>query len=219
MTEYYNLPVLFTEEERSRYAQWGMKKSKVMMPMGILLGVIYFGTIIFIVVYYLGKLKHSSDIYESLGLWGCIVLGAAAVIGKIAAFTITKLLDCLLDKLYGRPKEPKMLRLEPSEEGVRYQLFQEKKTLAKGLLTWDAWRTAVYPAANEIWIENQRLRIGANTIETIYPVGHRQKHMDHPAEKIVGTLELGKIQKNLEGYLASLEEREREAQWHREHSL
>lgn len=28
MTEHYNLPILFTEEERQRYAAWGNQKRK-----------------------------------------------------------------------------------------------------------------------------------------------------------------------------------------------
>ena len=35
MTENYELPVLFTEEERKAYASWGIKKEKLLMPLAI----------------------------------------------------------------------------------------------------------------------------------------------------------------------------------------
>ena len=43
MTERYELPVLFTEEERNTYAAWGIKKEKVLMPFAIATVLIYVG--------------------------------------------------------------------------------------------------------------------------------------------------------------------------------
>lgn len=36
MTENYYLPVLFTEEKRRRYAEWGIKKEKFLLPFVII---------------------------------------------------------------------------------------------------------------------------------------------------------------------------------------
>ena len=33
MYEKYELPIRFTEEQRKKYAEWGIKKEKVLMPM------------------------------------------------------------------------------------------------------------------------------------------------------------------------------------------
>ena len=33
MYEKYELPIRFTEEQRKKYAEWGIKKGKVLMPM------------------------------------------------------------------------------------------------------------------------------------------------------------------------------------------
>ncbi len=69
------------------------------------------------------------------------------------------------------------------------------------------------PATNQITIDGQWLTIGANTIETIYPREKRRLWMDRPAEKIDGTIQLATIQKNLEGYRASLEAKKKELEW------
>ena len=36
MTESYELPVLFTDDECKAYAAWGMKKEKVLMPFALI---------------------------------------------------------------------------------------------------------------------------------------------------------------------------------------
>lgn len=213
MPEYYNLPVLFTEEERSRYAQWGLKKEKMLKPMMLVSAVVYFVVVAVAVRFVLRNLDGLSVATMHMLSWGIIIIAMASTAGQVLGLLVAKPLDMILDRIYGKPKDPRMLRLEPSQVGVHYQLSQEKKILCKGVLSWQQWQTAVIPGANEIWIEGQRLKIGANTIENIYSAEHRGKYLDHPAEKIVGTLDLGKIQKNLEGYLASLEERKREMEW------
>ena len=37
MTESYELPVLFTDDECKAYAAWGMKKEKVLMPFALII--------------------------------------------------------------------------------------------------------------------------------------------------------------------------------------
>lgn len=54
---------------------------------------------------------------------------------------------------------------------------------------------------NEILLEGQRLRIGSNTIASIYPPEKQKPWMDHPAEQITGTISLAHIRKNMQGYL------------------
>ena len=50
MTESYELQVLFTEEERNTYADWGIKKEKVLMPFAIATVLIYVVTAAFVVM-------------------------------------------------------------------------------------------------------------------------------------------------------------------------
>ena len=155
--ETYHLPVLYTEDERSSYATWGIKKEKLLLP-----------------------------------------------------------LDWLLDKIMHRPEEPKMLQVTPKETGVSYFLLRGTTVLAQGMLTWDAWEAALAVETNEILLEGQRLRIGSNTIASIYPPEKQKPWMDHPAEQITGTISLAHIRKNMQGYRASLKEQKREAEWRRQ---
>jgi hypothetical protein len=155
--ETYHLPVLYTEDERSSYAAWGIKKEKLLLPF-----------------------------------------------------------DWLLDKIMHRPEEPKMLQVTPKETGVSYFLLRGTTVLAQGMLTWDAWEAALTVETNEILLEGQRLRIGSNTIASIYPPEKQKPWMDHPAEQITGTISLAYIRENMQGYRASLEEQKREAEWRRQ---
>lgn len=106
-----------------------------------------------------------------------------------------------------------MLRLEQTPQGIEYRLLCRKKVLCKGVLSWEEWQMVVYPHTNQIYIENQCLTIDANTIETIYPPDKQEEWMDRPEEKIVGTINWGKIQKNMKSYLVSLEEQKKEKEW------
>lgn len=36
MSEKYYLPVLYTEEERKKYAEWGIKKERFLMPFAVI---------------------------------------------------------------------------------------------------------------------------------------------------------------------------------------
>lgn len=55
-------------------------------------------------------------------------------------------------------------------------------------------------------------RVGAGC----FAKGKRHKWMERPDEKIVGTIQLKKIQRMMKGYLASLEEQKREEAWRRQ---
>lgn len=46
------------------------------------------------------------------------------------------------------------------------------------------------------------LRIGANTIKSIYPEGKQKQWMDRPEEKTSNPINVGIISRNFEGYLA-----------------
>lgn len=216
MTEYYNLPVRFTEEEREHYAAWGIKKEKTLAPFSIILILIDLTVTACTVLYLLGLLQNESGVYVRLvadSKW----LAAAGEFGVLVlSFLIIKPLDMLCDKIFKKPKDSRMLRLEPRPVGVEYQLVQGKTVLSQGILLWEEWEKAVDPEKNEIWIPDQWLTIGANTIETIYPPNKQHKWMDRPPEKIVGTIKLREIQKNIQGYIASLEEQKREAEWLRQ---
>lgn len=213
MTEYYNLPVRFTEEEREKYAAWGIKKQKVETPFGILFLLLnvaaIFGTFVILVGIF-GDVRSANLFIDSGFGLGSLIFNFVLI---ILFMLIYKPLDMLCDKIMKRPEDPRMLRMEPCVAGMKYKLLQKKDVLCSGILSWDEWDRAVCPQTNQIWIEGECLRIGANTVKTIYPKGKQHIWMDHPAEKIVGTIQLEKIQRIMKGYLASLEEQKREEEW------
>ncbi len=213
MIEQYNLPVLFTEEERRRYAEWGIKKSKIFMPFCVIVILMNFLVIVGTFLYFLKARDRFSPFSLYLYTRGKIVSGFSYGIATLLPFLILKPLEWIFDKIFKKPKDPKMLCLKPTIKGVQYELIRKNNVLLKGILSWEEWKTVVYPDTNQIWIQDQCLEIQANTIETIYPQNYRRKWMDYPEEKIIGTINLGKIQKNMEGYLASLEEQKREKEW------
>ena len=217
MTEYYNLPVLFTEEERRRYAAWGIKKEKTLLPFGIIAAIIEALGLAALVIYLLGVRSREPYFSAYLSVWGDFIGSVQFGAVLIVTFLILKPLDLLFDLIFKKPADPKMLRIEPREDGVVYTLSCKEKVLGQGRLSWEEWKQAVIPVTNQITIDGQWLTIGANTIETIYPREKRRLWMDRPAEKIDGTIQLATIQKNLEGYRASLEEKKKEMEWLRNH--
>ena len=49
MYEKYELPIKFTEEQREKYAEWGIKKEKVLMPMAAVTILIDLLTVLWVV--------------------------------------------------------------------------------------------------------------------------------------------------------------------------
>ncbi len=216
MTEQYHLPVKFTEEERERYAAWGIKKEKVSAPLFVLFLLIAAAACIitFLILACLFGDVRSANLFADGALASLIY----DLIFCLLAMLVYRPLDWLCDRIMHRPEDPRTLCLEPMPVGVRYTLTRGKKELCTGLLPWDVWESAVVGETNQIWIQGECLTIGSNTLASIYPKGKQHIWMDHPREKPVGTLRLSKIQMLMKGYLASLEEERREAEWLRQHS-
>ena len=151
-----------------------------------------------------------------LSAWGGIITEVAYGTAIVLTILVIKPLDLILDKILKKPKDPKMLCLIPTVQGVIYMVSQGKHLLFEGTLDWDAWESSVSVETNEIWIKGMALRIGANTIESIYPKDKQHLWMDRPEEKIRNSLDVGTILKNFEGYRASLEEQKKEEEWIRQ---
>ena len=214
--ETYYLPVLYTEDERSSYAAWGIKKEKQLMPFAIVTIIIDAFVLCATVVYLFAVQRQTPAFSVWLSCWGGVVGDVSYGMALVLTVLILKPLDWLLDKIMHRPEQPKMLQVTPKETGVSYLILRGTTVLAQGMLTWDAWEAALAVETNEILLEGQRLRIGSNTIASIYPPEKQKPWMDHPAEQITGTISLAHIRKNMQGYRASLEEQKREAEWRRQ---
>ena len=168
------------------------------------------------VVYLLAVRRQTPAFSVWISCWGGLVGDVSYGVALVLTVLILKPLDWLFDKIMHRPEEPKMLQVTPKETGVSYFLLRGTTVLAQGMLTWDAWEAALTVETNEILLEGQRLRIGSNTIASIYPPEKQKPWMDHPAEQITGTISLAYIRENMQGYRASLEEQKREAEWRRQ---
>lgn len=212
-SEKYYLPVLFTEEERRKYAAWGLKKEKVLLPYAVVAICIdlfvLLGTCAYLVLALAGETDH--PLY--LGIWGKIIFSAANKLELLLLILLLKPLDMILDRIFKKPQEPRSLCLTPTPQGVHYVLARKKQTLFEGLWDWEEWKKAALLESNEICMDGEVLRIGVNTIESIYPEGKRFAWLERPGEKIENSVNLGIVSKNFEGYLASLEEQRKEAEW------
>lgn len=99
MTERYELPVLFTEEERNTYAAWGIKKEKVLMPFAIATVLIYVVTAAFVVMKVWGVRDSDHVLFQMLvlGDWIPELTGVLAVLMTIL---LLGPLNFILDKIW-----------------------------------------------------------------------------------------------------------------------
>lgn len=213
MTEFYNLPVLFTETERERYAEWGIKKEKTIMPLAILAISLDALLLIGMGLYLFGMIDRVPSIFIFMKTQGNLLGVISNCSFMLISLLIIKPLDMLLDKIYGRPLDPRMLRLEPRPAGMQFQLFLGKEVLFAGLILWEDWDACTRNDTNQILIDGRWLTIGANDLKSIYPPEKRHKWMDVPGERIVGTIRLSEIRRKMVGYKASLEEKAKEEAW------
>ena len=98
MTENYELPVLFTEEERKAYASWGIKKEKVLIPFAIATILIYVVTAAFVVMKVWGVRDSDHVLFQMLvlGDWIPELTGTLAILMTIL---LLGPLNYILDKL------------------------------------------------------------------------------------------------------------------------
>lgn len=192
MNEFYNLPILYTKYEAKRYAKWGLRKSKLLFSLAVIvIGIdllVIISTILLCIKYafngtfhpYFIKIFASTFSYAS---------------STFLTFLIVCPLNYLFDFLFQKPPAPLTLRLDPSPQGMLYTLLRKKKVLCKGVLSWYDWPNVIFPETNEIVIEHQKLKIGRNNIDSIYPKDKQRPLLDRPDERILGTIRLEQIQK------------------------
>lgn len=214
MSESYNLPVQYTEEERTHYAAWGIKKRKVIRPFTNVIFLIDFlvvtGTTFYLLKHSYHPLPHFHS-YNNAHVGSRLVFLCAVII--VLSLLLLKVVNMIFAARMKKPRNPRMLRLEPCVSGVKYQLFQDKKSLCGGTMPWPQWETVLCPETNQIWIEDQCLTIGTNTIASIYPKEYQEPWMDSPSEKFAAITDLTQIRKNIDQYRAFLQEQQREADW------
>ena len=207
MTESYELPVLFTEEERRAYAAWGMKKEKVLMPFAIATIFIYIAAAVLVVLKVWGVRESDHVWFQILVQDGWIpeLTGGLAVLMTILLLGPVNL---LLDKIWKKPADPLWLRVEPNGEMVKVsdRISPEYHALTE----LDSF---LNPADNTICYQKKWYRIGENTLETIYPPERRHPWLDHPENKASGITSVQRLTEILQGYEASLEAVRKEQEW------
>ena len=219
MTESYELPVLFTEEERKAYAAWGMKKEKVLIPFAVITILIYLAAAVLVVRKVWGVRESDHLLFQMLvlGDWIPELTGALAVLMTIL---LLGPLNFILDKVWKKPAEPLWLRVEPEGGTV--------KVAVRGGREGDPRAPAeihpltelpefLNPADNTICYRKKWYRIGENTIENIYPPQKRHPWMDHPENKASGITGVQRLTEILKGYEASLEAARKEQEWLKKH--
>ena len=210
MTERYELPVLFTEEERRNYAAWGMKKEKVLMPFAIVTVLIYAVTAAFVVMKVWGVRDSDHVLFQMLvlGDWIPELTGALAVLMTIL---LLGPLNYLLDKIWKKPAEPMVLIVEP--EGVNVKIRRDGTNGREQIHPLTDLSDFLNPRDNTVYYHRKWYRIGENTIENIYPPEKRHPWMDHPENKASGISSVQRLMDILKGYEASLEAARKEQEW------
>ena len=216
MTEKYDLPIKFTEEERKAYAAWGIKKEKVMVPYVIIM-IVVFTISIALVIMQVWKIRNTDSILFRVILdsdWmvnGCYTLAismAAVILGPLNWF---------LDRIWKKPDGPKWIRIELREEGFSVKLLsgiEREEILAWERRNWQEAEEVMNPEDNTVLVQNCRMLIGENTIDSIYPEGKRHPWMDYPNRKVKGIDSVKKLCGILKGYQASIAERRLEQEWY-----
>ena len=161
------------------------------------------------------KIREREPYFSAfLSTYGGLINDIAYGVAIVLTALLIKPLDMILDMVYKKQQEPQMLCLTPTETGVRYMLSRGVYVLSSGTLNWNDWESAVSEETNEIHIGDVIYRIGFNTIESIYPKNKQHAWMDRPEEKVENSNHLKTISRNFRGYLLSLEEKKKEAEWY-----
>ena len=219
MTESYELPVLFTDDECKAYAAWGMKKEKVLMPFALITILIYMVATVLVVMKVWGVREGDHLLFQML-LWGDWIPELTGALAFFMTILLLGPLNFILDKLWKKPAEPMWLCVVPEGGTV-------KVTAVRGL-EGNPWtpaeiylltelETFLNPADNTICYQKKWYRIGENTIENIYPPEKQHPWMDHPENKASGIIDVQRLMEILKGYEASLKAARKECEWMEKH--
>ena len=223
MTESYELPVLFTEEERRAYAAWGMKKEKVLLPFAAVTILIYLAAAALVVTKVWGVRESDHLLFQFLVQSDGIpeLTGALAILMTIL---LLGPLNFFLDKVWKKPAEPMWLRVEPDGENVKvvprgtYDKKDKKHPAPAEYYPLSELSAFLNPVDNTILYQKRWWKIGENTIATIYPPEKQHPWMDHPENKASGITRVQHLMQILQGLQASLEAVRKEQEWLQKHS-
>lgn len=215
MYEKYELPIRFAKEQREKYAEWGIKKEKVLMPMAAVTIVIDLLTVLWVV----GRvwlIRESDPIWFQIICQSDVFGEIVSTLAIVLTFLILKPIDLILDKIWHRPEEAEWLEVGLTENGVTV-----KRTRGAGSM--EILASEVYPLTqteeyldvekNAVKVQGVWLEIGENTRETIYPPKQQKPWLDQPEGCASSISSVKKLQRIIKGYVAALEEKEKERAW------
>ena len=219
MTESYELPVLFTDDECKAYAAWGMKKEKVLMPFALITILIYMVATVLVVMKVWGVRESDHLLFQML-LWGDWIPELTGALAFFMTILLLGPLNFILDKLWKKPAEPMWLCVVPEGGTVKVTAVRglegNPRTPAEIYLLTEL-ETFLNPADNTICYQKKWYRIGENTIENIYPPEKQHPWMDHPENKASGIIDVQRLMEILKGYEASLKAARKECEWMEKH--
>lgn len=219
MTECYELPILFTEEERKAYASWGIKKEKALMPFAIATILIYVVTAAFVVMKVWGVRDSDHVLFQMLvlGDWIPELTGVLAVLMTIL---LLGPLNYILDRVWKKPAEPLWLCVTPERRTVKVAVREERDGESRTpveIHPLSDLSDFLNPRDNTVYYHRKWYRIGENTIENIYPQEKRHSWMDHPENKASAITDVQRLTDILKGYEVSLEAACKEQEWLKKH--
>ena len=229
MYEKYELPIRFTEEQRKKYAEWGIKKGKVLMPMAAVTILIDLLTVLWVV----GRvwlIRESDPIWFQIICQNDGIGEISSTIAIILTFLILKPIDLILDKIWHRPEGTEWLEVGLTENGVTVKRTYRAGDAGTGvdnavgrsccgeitvfethpLIQMDEYLDA---EKNAVRVQGVWLEIGENTRENIYTPQQQKRWLDQPEGKSGSINSVKKLQKIIKGYAAALEEKEKERAW------
>ncbi len=90
ITEKYYLPVLFTEEERRRYAEWGIKKEKALLPFAVITIMLDLLVLLGTLAYFLMVREKEPFFSAYIAAWGGSVTKVAYGVAIVLTILIVK---------------------------------------------------------------------------------------------------------------------------------
>ena len=135
MYEKYELPIRFTEEQRKKYAEWGIKKGKVLMPMAA----VTIGIDLLTVLWVVGRvwlIRESDPIWFQIICQNDGIGEISSTIAIILTFLILKPIDLILDKIWHRPEGTEWLEVGLTENGVTVKRTYRAGDAGTGVDKW-----------------------------------------------------------------------------------
>ena len=224
MKEVYNFPIKFNEEEREKYKLWGLKESKFIGIVGII--VVMVAILITIYKYSIIFGFHKNDYWQyRLEIGGLTGQNSSF----LQLFTVSFLLDnmlvviCaliakvmeLIFKLCYKTIIQKHIEItiNPDSNKVILKVLEKDKLLDQEVVDLDLLKNNLNIKHNEIKVNNVSYMIGINDRKNIYLDMKPELYFPEPIRYKNNIIDLSHFNNVVDGLLNSLEEQKKEEIW------